>query len=451
MRESNFIEHIKIGYLPLVRLTFDTAAAEAVCTETVNTFKELGINLIWNYKPSSDEKQAAAAVKELTNKGIDVLIMQTTTFVDGRFALAIAQNWNGPIVLWSVDEPNLIGRLKLNSLTGANLLANTLYNINRKFKFVHGNVNQRDVISKIIKYIAVVGVLKDLNGATLGIFGDQPAGYYPSAIDELGLAGLLGINIKKYGLNDIFSIAQKISDSQAEDVLSELSEVVDGIKVDDIQTNKSIKAYLALRDIVNKDKLLGIAVECWPGFFNDYGSAACAALSELNELGIMAACEADVNGLVSIIIESYLSDDKPYLGDMVRVDRNRNSAIFWHCGAGARSLAAPGYKPLATVQPNRKQGLAYDFILKPGEVTVMRLSKAREGFRMVLMSGHAVVDNSSHFSGTSVEIEFDKSIDDITERLIYNGVEHHYCIGYGDQVEQLLDLAKEINIDVLKI
>ncbi|AEE97834.1 L-fucose isomerase [Mahella australiensis] len=451
MSKTDSIEHIRVGYLPLVRLTFDTVAADEACVKTADELKKAGINLVWDGKSASDTTQAAAAVKELADKAVDVIIMQSATFVDGQFALAVAQNWNGPIILWSVDEPTLTGRLRLNSLTGANLLANTLYSIRRNFKFVHGNPDDKETLSQIIGYIRVIGVLRELNGATLGVFGNQPSGYYPSAVDELGLAGLLGVNVRRYNLNGLFDEAEQVTDAQAREVIDRLSNDVEGIPIETSQTIKSAKMYLTLQKLVEQHNLLGVAVECWPGFFNDYGSAACSALSELNELGVMAACEADVNGLISMIIESRLSGENAYLGDMVRINKEQNSAVFWHCGTGARCLAAPGCKPVASVHPNRKQGLVYDFVLKPGNVTIMRLSKGLSDFRMLVMEGKALDENSSHFTGTSVEIRFDKNIEDIAETLFYNGIEHHYCIGYGNHSRQLFELAREIGIDVLKV
>lgn len=441
--------HIIAGYLPLARTTFDMEAANQVCSETENAFIKSGIKLVWDGYLKTDIIQVRDTIERMRDDNIDVLIVQAATFVDGQFAVEIAENWKGSIILWSVDEPALKGRLRLNSLTGSNLLAYTFHGLRRKFKFVHGNPSE--VMVKISDYLKVLGAIKELKGSTLGVFGRQPNGYYPSAIDELSLARTFGVKIKQYSLAGLFREANNIEDNKAESKIEELDKKIDGLDTTSPETIRTARMYMALDKMVKEDSLLGIAVECWPAFFNEYGAAVCGVLSEFNEIGVMAACEADINGLISMIIESRLAGDSVYFADMVRINHERNSAVFWHCGAGAACLASPGLMPKASVHPNRKMGLVYDFILKPGPVTIMRLDKGYNGLRLFVSEGEALDAKDIHFDGTSVEIKFHEAIDKVVERLFYNGATHHYCIGYGSHIDQLLDFAKELDMEVIKI
>src|SRR5699024_1086277 len=99
-----------------------------------------------------------------------------------------------------------------------------------------------------------------------------------------------------------------------------------------------------------------------PEFFNQLGAAACSTLSQFTEDGIVSACESDIHGSVSMYILQELSEGQPpYLGDLVHVNHESNSAVFWHCGAGAYSLARPQEGARAGVHPNRKLGFTMEF------------------------------------------------------------------------------------------
>ncbi|MFP3489401.1 hypothetical protein R0K20_17565, partial [Staphylococcus sp. SIMBA_130] len=69
---------------------------------------------------------------------------------------------------------------------------------------------------------------------------------------------------------------------------------------------------------------------------------------------------------------------------MVHVNEASNSVVFWHCGAGAYSLAHPDQGARPGVHPNRKIGFTMEFGLKPGRVTMFRVGYTPEGYRLLV-------------------------------------------------------------------
>jgi L-fucose isomerase-like protein len=91
-----------------------------------------------------------------------------------------------------------------------------------------------------------------------------------------------------------------------------------------------------------------------------------------------------------------------------------------------------------------------EFPLKPGRVTVARLSEATGGYRLVVGSGEMVQAPPS-FSGTSGVLRFDHPAHHVLDTILSEGLEHHLTLTYGDHVPALLALTRMLNIPVLRL
>ena len=54
------------------------------------------------------------------------------------------------------------------------------------------------------------------------------------------------------------------------------------------------KVSIAIDDIIHDYKLDAIALRCWEEIEKELGVSPCVLLSELNDRGVVAACELDV-------------------------------------------------------------------------------------------------------------------------------------------------------------
>ncbi len=153
--------------------------------------------------------------------------------------------------------------------------------------------------------------------------------------------------------------------------------------------------------------------------------------------------------MTQLILQA-LSGEPAFGSDIVSFDMNANTAVFWHCGKAPLSMADPAVQPRAQIHSNRKLPLLMEFPLKPGRVTLARLSAATGSFRLVIGSGE-VVQAPISFTGTSGVIRFDSSAQGVLDTILGEGLEHHLALTYGDHVEALLAFAKMMTIPVLHL
>jgi L-fucose isomerase-like protein len=449
MAEENK-DGVKIAYLPIGRKTFDMAAAQEVVDQSVALLRELC--------PGSSAEQAVLTSVEEVQESIrerqpakpDLVLFQLATFAGSEFVVEAMAHYDCPIVVWSVREPSIGGRLRLNSLTGGNSACNALRYYEREFDFLFGNPTEEDVQAILRRKLVASATKRKLAQLTVGIVGEHPDGFAFCGADELALHKKLGVRLHRLDLYDLFRKSQDAPPEQWQPMLEEAAAKVRGLNKGEETAIKFAKFSSTLRKVLDERNIQAASVRCWPDFFTELGAAACSTLSQFTEDGLVSACESDIHGAVSMYIQQELSGGQPpYLGDLVSLDESRNSVTFWHCGAGAYSLADPSTGAKAGVHPNRKMGFALEFELKPGHVTICRLGVTSSGYRMLIMKGEAL-GGTQKFSGTSGEVRLSVNAKEVVRSLMLDGFEPHYSLVYSDIVGELEELCRLLKIDMVK-
>jgi L-fucose isomerase-like protein len=445
----------RIGFVPLARRTFDmplagevAAAARRHLASDFDLLDPLERDPAWNLITDLDAARATAAW--LKHESLDLLIVFQATFADSTLVTALAEAVDAPLFLWAIPEARTGGRLHLNSLCGINLAAHALRLCTREYEYAYALPDSPEVSKKIRTLAAAGNVRRRLRGARLGLVGEHPDGLDTCHLDESALA-VFGLTVERLDLNGLFAAVRAQPPQALADLRASLEARLDGLDaVDQPALNGSLGATLALRQAAVEKNLSGLAVRCWPEFFTDLGCAACGAISLLSEERLPSSCEADVNGTVTQLILQMLSS-KPAMGsDLVAVDEAEDCAVLWHCGLAPLAMADPAFPARAGIHSNRKLPLVMEFPLKPGPVTLARLSRAGGSLRLVVGRGEMLSAPPS-FSGTSGVVRFERPARAVLDTIIYEGLEHHLSLTYGDYVDELLAFARLLHLPVLRL
>ncbi|WP_028306464.1 L-fucose/L-arabinose isomerase family protein [Desulfitibacter alkalitolerans] len=444
------MKQLQIVFLPLGRVNFHMESAGEVLE---NSKKMLGE--IYSHMEMPEELITSPEMlrEYLVNlEEPDLIIFQNTTFVDSTFAAEVVRNIKCPILLWTVREPFIDGgRLRLNSLTGAFSAGNLFTSQGRSYEYIFSAPGEEKVAGKIKSVIDACRVKKSLRELTVGVVGTAPGGFYFSTALDTELLKLTGSKIESIEARDIIKRAKELDKEQYEQHISELCGTLkeaDKIPPDNLE--KYGRLYAAYSQFIEEKGIKALASRCWPDFFTEYATPVCGVLSTLTDRDIVAACEADVYGAVSMYILKELTGAAPYFGDPVSLDEGKNTITFWHCGAGACSLARKDTGARVGVHPNRKIGPTMEFGLKSGRVTVIRLGRKADGtFRIFLMGGEAA-DEPQQFLGTSVVVKTDNDAGKIIADAVQAGWEPHFVLGYGDVSEAVKSLGRLLQIEVIE-
>jgi L-fucose isomerase-like protein len=303
-----------------------------------------------------------------------------------------------------------------------------------------------------IRRLARAGrIRRRLKQTRIGRFGPEPDGFASCILDEPALRGRLGVEVVQYELQALFDDVRRLAPEEIRKVQSELGDRIEGLQqLDQGGVEGTLGTYLALRRLAERDGLAGFAIRCWPEFFNEMHCAACGALSMLSDELTPASCESDINGIVTQLVLQQVAEAPVFDTDIVATNEELDGVVFWHCGKAPLSMADPEQRPLATVHSNRRIPLLMEFPLKPGPVTLARLSAATGEYRLVVGTGE-MVRAAKSFTGTSGVCRFGKPAKEFMEHILEEGLEHHVALAYGEHATTLRTLAKLLELPVLEL
>jgi len=455
----------KIGILPLGRPTFDVPFAQEQLVQMLAVLDASGHEVVGPRDLLFDAAATQTAITDLIAAKVDQVLLLQVTFTDASMTVHVANAFpDVPLSIWAVPEPRLGGRLRLNAFCGLNLASHALGLNGRAFGWLYavpddaqaavadllsGQRMSGKLSAKWIQLDAPSPTAKRLKGLKIGRIGTHPDGFDTCAYDVATLKTLTGIDVQTLELTDLFDTARAVDATAAANLRSEADTLLDGLdELDQQELDKSLRLKLALDDLKRRHSLDAFAIRCWPETFTEYGGAVCGPVSMLGEARVPCACEADVYGAVTQMILQDVADAPVFLVDLVDMDVQDNSGVVWHCGQAPSSMAAK--HPSATIHTNRKMPLLYEFALKPGRVTLVRLSQAH-GEPKLILSGADMLDRPMAFTGTSGVMRFDRPAAAVLDDVIGSGLEHHMALVYGDFRPQLRQLAATLGLPVLEI
>lgn len=438
-----------VGFVPIARPTFDLELAGEVTRQVRAQLTAEGLSLAGPEALVSTLDQTRAVARSFMEQPLDLLIVFQATFADSTLALHLAEQVDAPLLLWAVPEERTGGRLRLNSLCGINLAGHALTRAGHLYDYVYARPDDPAALERVCALAKAGRVRRLLRKTRIGRIGENPEGFTSCLLDREGLRQRLGLDVVHCDLKQVFEEARLVDPQQVDDMAATLGSRLDGLdRLDQGALRGTLGVYLALERLASRERLSGLAVRCWPEFFTELGCAACGAMSMLSDEMIPCGCEADVNGTVTQFILQTISGEPAFGSDLVSFDVEADHAVLWHCGLAPLSMADPAARPRGTIHSNRRLPLLMEFPLKPGPVTLARLSQATGDYRLVIGRGEMLQAPPS-FSGTSGVLRFERPAGEVLDTILSQGLEHHISLTYGDHLAALAALAKLLHIPVL--
>ena len=462
---------IVYGVAALARPTFDVPFAEQKMAGAFAALDAAGIKTVGPRELLCDADAATAALDGIKAGGhIDALLILQITFTDASMIVKLAGEVDVPLAIWAVPEPRLGGRLRLNALCGLNLAVHALQKAGIATNWLYSDpdkVGLAEDLRALARPPALVPsraatqvddgndaatrVLDALRGIKINVLGNHPDGFDTCAYDDAVLAGLGDVTVERIGLDQVFDQARAAEPARVAGHHKAAADALGGLDdVDPEQLDRSLRVFCALEDVAAQTGAKGLAVRCWPEMFTEYGCAACGPMAMMNEKHVPSACEADVHGAYTQLMLQELAQQPAWMTDLVDIDFDDDTAVLWHCGSAPLSMRDAESPATATVHTNRKMPLLHQFRIKPGRITIARLSQARGTLKMML-AGAEVVRAPMAFTGTSGTIKFDAPARDVCQTIMDEGLEHHFALVYGEHRPAMRAIAGRLGLPLIEL
>ncbi len=207
---------------------------------------------------------------------------------------------------------------------------------------------------------------------------------------------------------------------------------------------KSARVYLAQKILLEKYGASAIAINCLGGFYSGHlAGYPCLGFVELNNAGLVGACEADLISTGTMVLLRHLVGRPGYISDPV-LDSSKRWIVYAHCVAPTRVFGPDGPTNCYEIHSHAedRRGASVRSILPLGYMTTtLEVHPAR---REILCHRGVAVDNPWDPRGCRTKLAVEPLGD--FERLytywdIYGW---HRVTVYGDLWEPVQELAQAL-------
>jgi hypothetical protein len=214
-----------------------------------------------------------------------------------------------------------------------------------------------------------------------------------------------------------------------------------------------IKSYLVAGKILENEKADAISMDCLGALADKEVSLPCISWSKMNDVGIPAACEADIGAIAAQIMVQYLFDRPGFQQDPV-ADTSDDTVIGAHCSCPTR---LNGFKeppePFELMHHHGNRDAVPRTIWKKGqEVTCLDVLPADDNNRNrseLLISAGKVVENMSVPPSGGCVVSVKVKFDDDQNVLSYPGF--HQLFFYGNYKNELEDFCQLYNFQAITV
>jgi len=212
-----------------------------------------------------------------------------------------------------------------------------------------------------------------LRFSRIGLVGEPSDWLVASGVDHAFVKGRLSVELVEI---DIDELVERAGDARVSK--KEIAAFVRGAEAveepDSADLRGAVAVYKGLRGLVGDHRLAACTVRCFD-LVNRLGNTGCYALSRLNDEGIPAGCEGDLQSLFSLYIAFLLSGRPGFMGNIVSVDLGSRAIGVAHCTCPI-SLAK-GYAIRSHFESGLGVGISGKF--PTGPCTLFRLGGERLG------------------------------------------------------------------------
>lgn len=419
--------------------------------EAISNLRKKNWEIIGSSKPILSEKDALKAAVEISKEQVDSFIIFVGTWIECSVPMVIIRELEHlPFVIWGFPMMDIEGeREQLGSIVGELVLNGSLNRAGYNFKELIGFPNERDVIESVHNFLYASNAKKILRRSRIGMVGYMSMSMYPASFDHLLMRTIIGpeiIHIDTYNLIEKSIAAGK---SEKKKITDKINLSIHNYNAAEELVDKSASLYCGLKNLIDEYYLDGINVKCQYELSKYFGCTPCVPLSILSDEGYVCACEGDIPTQVSMHILKALSGKTPTYVDLL--DFKKNNVYLSSCGLAPFSLAGKKHpKKISKSCFDGIRGLVSSVVLKPGILTLARLSEKIGKYELIYTVGEGL-DSSELRQKIMPAISVDLKND--IKNNISSLSSQHLAVAYGNLEDRILDFVNIMapNISVHKI
>lgn len=403
--------------------------------------KKSGLNLVEHDVVVASKEEAWAAMRKMKlNDEVDGVVLFSGTWVWAAHLAAALRDYAATgrgLLVWT--HPGSQGWRPVGGL----VMHGALLEIGVEHKFVYGDVAEPDTVNKIVSFARAAHMKNLLNGATIGTFGGRGMGQTCGVADPSQWMRMFGVDIDSRDTTELIRTAERVPPRRIAALEPRLRKLFGKAPDKSVVNERSIRLYLALKQLVEKEKFDFYTIQSFPGLGDDY-SATCFAQSMMLEDGHGTSTLGDFNTALTVFLLTKLSKERVYYGDLQHLDKARKEIKIIGDGACPPSLASElgpaGFAEHGIPTEGEAGGLSVKLICKVGDGVIARLGRVNGEFQMVVTRAGVFepprnrVKERLHECGIPFWPHGFVTVHCDVEQLLQHWTNEYACLGYGPEL-----------------
>ncbi len=358
---------------------------DAIVKRSKAALRQAGLKVVEHDLVIATKDEARSALKKMkADDRIDMVVLFSGTWVWAAHLVAAIRDYAATgkaVLLWT--HPGSQGWRPVGGL----VMHGGLLEIGVPHKFVYGEAGDADTILKISSYARAAHCKNLLNMSTMGTFGGRGMGQTCGVADPSQWMRMFGVDIDSRDTTELIRAAEAVTAREISGFQPRLKKLFGTAPEKDVVNERSIRLYLALRKLVEKEKFDFYTIQSFPGL-GDHYSATCFAQSMMLEDGYGTSTLGDFNTALTVLLLTRLSKEPVYYGDLQHIDKKNKEIKIIGDGACPPSLAGKlgpaGFSEHGIPTEGEAGGLSVKLICKVGEGVLARLGRVNGEFQMVI-------------------------------------------------------------------
>lgn len=229
----------------------------------------------------------------------------------------------------------LIADGRFNSLAASMEILTYLNNNNIKAFIAYGSNEEISARLKDLTHIDFVNeqcgsAALSLSGDKIAVFGEPSDWLIASNVDRDFLKQKFNIDFVDIPLETLFRRFSLIDDNMVEFLTTDFQAVTSRGETTERDLLDSLKIYLAINQICQENNCTCATVRCF-SIIEKLKATGCLALALLNDEGIDAACEGDLQSLLSMILVRRVTGMPSFMANPSAMSKDNHTTTFAHC------------------------------------------------------------------------------------------------------------------------
>lgn len=314
-----------------------------------------------------------------------------------------------------------------NSLASALEISSWLRSRGSKSEILHGELP--GIIQRIRILYNNFRAQRSLYGRRIGVFGAPSSWLVASNVDYLLAKRRWGIEYTDIPLERIYEQFPKITDDEVDASCAAVaSQALACREATPEDLIKAMRLYRAIKKVCEEEKLDALTISCFK-VIEQLDTTGCLALSLLNDEGIIAGCEGDLQSIFTLLAVKALTAKGAFMANPSLINTRTNELILAHCTIGLKQSD----RYVIRNHFETEKGIGIQGMLPTGDVTIVKCGG--ECLDEYYLSTGTLTENTNYINMCRTQVRI--KMNTPAEYFLKNPLGNHHLMIQGNHEDAL--------------